>query len=167
MTGSATLTGRFSAAVGTACEASKTKPPYVLTDVIVDRLWVPFSPCGHRAPVFPSIASGYASPVWPPIPALPVTLRIASPCQLPASRPAPGVHPRKGAGYHKNSSTKAKIQNDGNRNVDRAVFGGGRDYTGGIKCYSLHRALTVGCKSPFSGSCPRQSPRAAGESVLV
>ena len=60
-----------------------------------DRLWVPFSPCGHRAHVFPSIASGYAIPVWPPIPALPVTLRIASPCQLPASRPAPGVHPRK------------------------------------------------------------------------
>ena len=94
-TGKATLTGRFSAAVGTACEASKTKPPYVFTDVIVDRLWVPFSPCGHRAPVFPSIASGYAIPVWPPIPALPVTLRIASPCQLPASRPAPPVHPRK------------------------------------------------------------------------
>ena len=83
--------------MGTACEASKTKPPYVFTDVIVDRLWVPFSPCGHRAPVFPSIASGYAIPVWPPIPALPVTLRIASPCQLPASRPAPPVHPRKRA----------------------------------------------------------------------
>ena len=109
MTGSATLTGRFSAAVGTACEASKTKPPYVLTDVIVDRLWVPFSPCGHRAPVFPSIASGYASPVWPPIPALPVTLRIASPCQLPASRPAPPVHPRKGAVRHKNSSRDTEI----------------------------------------------------------
>ena len=102
MTGSATLTGRFSAAVGTACEASKTKPPYVFTDVIVDRLWVPFSPCGHRAPVFPSIASGYAIPVWPPIPALPVTLRIASPCQLPASRPAPPVHPRKGERQGKN-----------------------------------------------------------------
>ena len=97
MTGSATLTGRFSAAVGTACEASKTKPPYVFTDVIVDRLWVPLSPCGHRAPVFPSIASGYAIPVWPPIPALPVTLRIASPCQLPASRPAPSVQARKRA----------------------------------------------------------------------
>lgn len=96
MTGSATLTGRFSAAVGTTCEASKTKPPYVFTDVIVDRLWVPFSPCGHRAPVFPSIASGYAIPVWPPIPALPVTLRIASSCHPPASRPAPPVHPRKG-----------------------------------------------------------------------
>ena len=121
------MTGRFSAAVGTACEASKTKPPYVPTDVIVDRLWVPFSPCGHRAPVFPSIASGYAIPVWPPIPALPVTLRIASPCQLPASRPAPGVHPRKRGGYHKNSSTEAKIQNDGNRNVDRTVIGGCRN----------------------------------------
>ena len=38
----------------------------------------------------------------------------------------PPDHPRKGAGYHKNSSTEAKIQNDRKRNVDRAVFGGGR-----------------------------------------
>ena len=119
--------------MGTACEASKTKPPYVFTDVIVDRLWVPFSPCGHRAPVFPSIASGYAIPVWPPIPALPVTLRIASPCQLPASRPAPPVHPRKRGRYPQNSSRKAKIQNYRNSNVYRAVFFGGRDYTGSVK----------------------------------
>ena len=135
MTGIATLTGRFSAAVGTACEASKTKPPYVPTDVIVDRLWVPFSPCGHRAPVFPSIASGYAIPVWPPIPALPVTLRIASPCQLPASRPAPGVHPRKGGRYPQNSSREAKIQNYRNSDIDRTIFGGGRNDKGGSKTW--------------------------------
>ena len=30
-------------------------------------------------------------------------------CQLPAARPAPPVHPRKGAGYDKNSSMEAKI----------------------------------------------------------
>ena len=80
--------------------------------------------------------------------ALPIR-RIASPCSRPAC-PAPSPSKLgKAQAYHKNSSTKAKIQNDGNRNVDRAVFGGGRDYTGGIKCYSLHRALTVGCKSPL------------------
>ena len=58
----------------------------------------------------------------------PVTFCIASLCDDPAPRPPP-VQARKGGGYHKNSSTEAKIQNDGNHNVDRTVFLGGRNDT--------------------------------------
>ena len=155
------MVGRFSSAVGTTRDDSKDRPPGACISYVVSVIG-PASVCQRKAPLTSAIFLFVER-----CEAFAVILRAASPCHPPASRPAPDVHPRKGAGYHKNSSTKAKIQNDGNRNVDRAVFGGGRDYTGGIKCYSLHRALTVGCKSPFSGSCPRQSPRAAGESVLV
>lgn len=56
----------------------------------------------------------------------PVIARIWSVAQLPASRLLP-VQARKRGGYHKNSSTEAKIQNDGNRNVDRTVIGGCRN----------------------------------------
>ena len=160
MVGTATLTGRFSVAVVTASPESKVNICEVFI-VLYSATDVVSAPAVIFDNELPLITAGQRK-----FPKTPVIRRIASPCAEPAAR-FPPVQARKGAGYHKNSSTKAKIQNDGNRNVDRAVFGGGRDYTGGIKCYSLHRALTVGCKSPFSGSCPRQSPRAAGESVLV
>lgn len=121
MTGSATLTGRSSSAVGTTHDASKVTPCIVISLLATK----PPSPevVHDKAPVPPGRVFLYdhIDPSWPRM------FRIASCCQLPASRPAPCVHPRKRGGYHKNSSTEAKIQNDGNRNVDRTVIGGCRN----------------------------------------
>ena len=121
MTGIATLTGRFSVAVGTIREASNVIPCIVLLLLAVN----PPSPevVHDRAPVPPGRASWYdhIDTNWP------MMFRIASACHSPASRPAPSVQARKRGGYHKNSSTEAKIQNDGNRNVDRTVIGGCRN----------------------------------------
>ena len=92
MTGIATLTGRFSVAVGTIREASNVIPCIVLLLLAVN----PPSPevVHDRAPVPPGRASWYdhIDTNWP------MMFRIASACQLPASRPAPSVQARKGAG---------------------------------------------------------------------
>lgn len=103
MTGIATLTGRFSVAVGTIREASSVIPCIVLLLLVVN----PPSPevVHDRAPVPPGRASWYdhIDTNWP------MMFRIASACHSPASRPVPDVHPRKRAGYDKNSSMEAKV----------------------------------------------------------
>ena len=96
MTGSATLTGRSSSAVGTTHDASKVTPCIVISLLAAK----PPSPevVHDKAPVPPGRVFLYdhIDPSWPRM------FRIASCCQLPASRPAPSVHPRKGAGRGKN-----------------------------------------------------------------
>lgn len=90
MTGSATLTGRSSSAVGTTHDASKVTPCIVISLLAAK----PPSPevVHDKAPVPPGRVFLYdhIDPSWPRM------FRIASCCQLPASRPAPSVHPRKG-----------------------------------------------------------------------
>ena len=92
MTGIATLTGRFSVAVGTIREASNVIPCIVLLLLVVN----PPSPevVHDRAPVPPGRESWYdhIDTNWP------MMFRIASACHSPASRPVPDVHPRKGGG---------------------------------------------------------------------
>ena len=66
---------------------------------------------------------------------IPTRFLIASPCQLPASRPAPSVQARKGGRYPQNSSREAKIQNYRNSDIDRTIFGGGRNDKGGSKTW--------------------------------
>ena len=92
MTGIATLTGRFSVAVGTIREASNVIPCIVLLLLAVN----PPSPevVHDRAPVPPGRASWYdhIDTNWP------MMFRIASACHSPASRPAPSVQARKGGG---------------------------------------------------------------------
>ena len=92
MTGSATLTGRSSSAVGTTHDASKVTPCIVISLLATK----PPSPevVHDKAPVPPGRVFLYdhIDPSWPRM------FRIASCCQLPASRPAPCVHPRKGGG---------------------------------------------------------------------
>ena len=96
MTGSATLTGRSSSAVGTTHDASKVTPCIVISLLAAK----PPSPevVHDKAPVPPGRVFLYdhIDPSWPRM------FRIASCCQLPASRPAPSVHPRKRAGRGKN-----------------------------------------------------------------
>ena len=103
MTGSATLTGRSSSAVGTTHDASKVTPCIVISLLAAK----PPSPevVHDKAPVPPGRVFLYdhIDPSWPRM------FRIASCCQLPASRPAPCVHPRKGAVRHKNSSRDTEI----------------------------------------------------------
>lgn len=103
MTGSATLTGRSSSAVGTTHDASKVTPCIVISLLAAK----PPSPevVHDKAPVPPGRVFLYdhIDPSWPRM------FRIASCCQLPASRPAPSVHPRKGAVRHKNSSRDTEI----------------------------------------------------------
>ena len=96
MTGITTLTGRFSSAVGTTHDASKVIPCIVILLLAAK----PPSPevVHDKAPVPPGSVFLYdhIDPSWP------MMFRIASCCQLPASRPAPGLHARKGAGRGKN-----------------------------------------------------------------
>ena len=129
MTGIATLTGRFSVAVGTIREASNVIPCIVLLLLAVN----PPSPevVHDRAPVPPGRASWYdhIDTNWP------MMFRIASACHSPASRPAPSVQARKGGRYPQNSSREAKIQNYRNSDIDRTIFGGGRNDKGGSKTW--------------------------------
>ena len=64
----------------------------------------------------------------------PVIARIWSVAQLPASRLLP-VQARKGGRYPQNSSREAKIQNYRNSDIDRTIFGGGRNDKGGSKTW--------------------------------
>ena len=95
MTGITTLTGRFSSAVGTTHDASKVIPCIVILLLAAK----PPSPevVHDKAPVPPGSVFLYdhIDPSWP------MMFRIASCCQLPASRPAPGLHARKGVGQMK------------------------------------------------------------------
>ena len=90
MTGITTLTGRFSSAVGTTHDASKVIPCIVILLLAAK----PPSPevVHDKAPVPPGSVFLYdhIDPSWP------MMFRIASCCQLPASRPTPGLHARKG-----------------------------------------------------------------------
>ena len=90
------MTGRSSSAVGTTHDASKVTPCIVISLLAAK----PPSPevVHDKAPVPPGRVFLYdhIDPSWPRM------FRIASCCQLPASRPAPGLHPRKGAGRGKN-----------------------------------------------------------------
>ena len=128
MTGSATLTGRSSSAVGTTHDASKVTPCIVISLLAAK----PPSPevVHDKAPVPPGRVFLYdhIDPSWPRM------FRIASCCQLPASRPAP-VQARKGGRYPQNSSREAKIQNYRNSDIDRTIFGGGRNDKGGSKTW--------------------------------
>ena len=84
------MTGRSSSAVGTTHDASKVTPCIVISLLAAK----PPSPevVHDKAPVPPGRVFLYdhIDPSWPRM------FRIASCCQLPASRPAPGLHPRKG-----------------------------------------------------------------------
>ena len=95
MTGIATLTGRFSSAVGTTHDASKVIPCIVILLLAAK----PPSPevVHDKAPVPPGSVFLYdhIDPSWP------MMFRIASCCQLPASRPAPPTQARKGGGQMK------------------------------------------------------------------
>ena len=99
MTGSATLTGRSSSAVGTTHDASKVTPCIVISLLAAK----PPSPevVHDKAPVPPGSVFLYdhIDPSWP------MMFRIASCCQLPASRPAPGLHARKRGGRSKKDIT--------------------------------------------------------------
>ena len=120
MVGTATLTGRFSVAVVTASPESKVNICEVFI-VLYSATDVVSAPAVIFDNELPLITAGQRK-----FPKTPVIRRIASPCAEPAAR-FPPVQARKRGGYHKNSSTEAKIQNDGKRNVDRAVFGGSGD----------------------------------------
>ena len=99
MTGITTLTGRFSSAVGTTHDASKVIPCIVILLLAAK----PPSPevVHDKAPVPPGSVFLYdhIDPSWP------MMFRIASCCQLPASRPAPGLHARKRGGRSKKDIT--------------------------------------------------------------
>ena len=90
MTGIATLTGRFSSAVGTTHDASKVIPCIVILLLAAK----PPSPevVHDRAPVPPGRASWYDHIDSN----RPTMFRITSACQLPASRLPPPVQARKG-----------------------------------------------------------------------
>ena len=95
MTGTATLAGRFSGAVGTEPERAKES---IFTPCVV----VPTVEIWRIGPVFPEKKTLYPRVISIPVVspsseniALPVAFRTASPCQLPASPPAPDVHARK------------------------------------------------------------------------
>ena len=132
MTGITTLTGRFSSAVGTTHDASKVIPCIVILLLAAK----PPSPevVHDKAPVPPGSVFLYdhIDPSWP------MMFRIASCCQLPASRPAPGLQARKRVGGCSRSSRDTKIENGRNSNVDRTVLGGCWD-----RCRSVKSYLTV------------------------
>mgnify|MGYP006874442420 CR=1 FL=1 len=93
MTGIATLTGRFSVAVGTIREASNVIPCIVLLLLVVN----PPSPevVHDRAPVPPGRESWYdhIDTNWPTMFRYCIGLPLP-----PPSRPVPDVHPRKRGG---------------------------------------------------------------------
>ena len=90
------MTGRFSSAVGTTRDDSKDRPPGACISYVVS-VRGPTSVCQIKAPLT-------SAEVWfvEMCEAFAVTLRAASPCQLPASRPAPCPQARKGERRGKN-----------------------------------------------------------------
>lgn len=96
MTGSATLTGRFSVAVVTTSPESKVRIPVVFV-MLPSAAVVAFSPKVNFDNKLPLIAVGQRNR-----PISPVIRRIASPCTDPAVRLSPEVQARKGEGQGKN-----------------------------------------------------------------
>ena len=92
MTGSATLTGRFSVAVVTTLPESKVRIPVVFV-MLSSAAVVAFSPKVNFDNKLPLIAVGQRNR-----PISPVIRRIASPCTDPAVRLSPEVQARKGGG---------------------------------------------------------------------
>ena len=89
MTGSATLTGRFSVAVVTTLPESKVRIPVVFV-MLSSAAVVAFSPKVNFDNKLPLIAVGQRNR-----PISPVIRRIASPCTDPAVRLSPEVQARK------------------------------------------------------------------------
>ena len=102
MTGSATLTGRFSVAVVTTLPESKVRVPdvFITLSSVTAVASLPVPDCASK---FPVMSVGQRN--WP---IRPVIRRIASPCAEPAAR-LPPVQARKGAVRHKNSSRDTEI----------------------------------------------------------
>ena len=96
MTGIATLTGRFSPAVVTASPESKVNicEVFIVSSSATDVVPAPVVIFDSELPL---MTAGQRK-----FPRTPVIRHIASPCQLPASRPAPGLQARKRAGRGKN-----------------------------------------------------------------
>ena len=96
MTGSATLTGRFSVAVVTTLPESKVRVPevFITLSSVTAVAPLPVPDCASKLPV---MSVGQRN--WP---IRPVIRRIASPCVEPAARLSPDVHPRKGERQGKN-----------------------------------------------------------------
>ena len=92
MTGTATLTGRFSPAVVTASPESKVNicEVFIVSSSATDVVPAPVVIFDSELPL---MTAGQRK-----FPRTPVIRHIASPCQLPASRPAPGLHARKRGG---------------------------------------------------------------------
>ena len=102
MTGSATLTGRFSVAVVTTLPESKVRvlEVFITLSSVTAVASLPVPDCASK---FPVMSVGQRN--WP---IRPVIRRIASPCAEPAAR-LPPVQARKGAVRHKNSSRDTEI----------------------------------------------------------
>ena len=117
MTGITTLTGRFSSAVGTTHDASKVIPCIVILLLAAK----PPSPevVHDKAPVPPGSVFLYdhIDPSWP------MMFRIASCCQLPASRPAPGLQARKATHKEKNYAFSPRYKITGCHTCGGAVIG--------------------------------------------
>ena len=128
MVGTATLTGRFSVAVVTASPESKVNICEVFI-VLYSATDVVSAPAVIFDNELPLITAGQRK-----FPKTPVIRRIASPCAEPAAR-FPPVQARKGGRYPQNSSREAKIQNYRNSDIDRTIFGGGRNDKGGSKTW--------------------------------
>lgn len=96
MTGSATLTGRFSVAVVTTLPESKVRVPevFITLSSVTAVAPLPVPDCTSKLPV---MSVGQRN--WP---IRPVIRRIASPCVEPAARLSPDVHPRKSERQGKN-----------------------------------------------------------------
>lgn len=94
MTGSATLTGRFSVAVVTTLPESKVRAPevFITLSSVTAVASLPVPDCASK---FPVMSVGQRN--WP---IRPVIRRIASPCAEPAAR-LPPVQARKGVGVGK------------------------------------------------------------------
>ena len=103
MTGSATLTGRFSVAVVTTLPESKVRVPevFITLSSVTAVASLPVPDCASK---FPVMSVGQRN--WP---IRPVIRRIASPCAEPAAR-LPPVQARKGAVRHKHSSRDTEIE---------------------------------------------------------
>lgn len=117
MTGSATLTGRFSVAVVTTLPESKVRVPEVfitLSSVTAVAL-LPVPDCASKLPV---MSVGQRN--WP---IRPVIRRIASPCVEPAAR-LPPVHARKRAVLSEILNRITEIHHD--REIDRCRHDGHR-----------------------------------------
>ena len=117
MTGSATLTGRFSVAVVTTLPESKVRVPevFITLSSVTAVASLPVPDCASK---FPVMSVGQRN--WP---IRPVIRRIASPCAEPAAR-LPPVHARKRAVLSEILNRITEIHHD--REIDRCRHDGHR-----------------------------------------